>query len=157
MFKSWRGDNVVKLQTISIHTACLAVRSGLNRLYPFTITVDGQTCASVTTGTSRSVDVTCSSIMDGQVVRVTRTNDTQMLNLCEFQVWGKYQHLHLTNPYFDMKRCVCRRTIFFAPWLEASLQNIYNAVISESIWVTDINIRSTDKHNRPRVSPLMFW
>ena len=69
------------------------VSPGIYRMYPFTITVDGQVCASVSDNGNRprSYDVTCPSIMYGQVVRFSRTSDTDMLNLCEFEVFGKYQ------------------------------------------------------------------
>ena len=74
---------------VALYVACCFICSGNYRLYPFTITVDGQTCASVSFTTSREVDVMCSSIMNGQVVRLTRTSGPDMLNMCEFQVFGK--------------------------------------------------------------------
>ncbi|XP_070184882.1 uncharacterized protein [Littorina saxatilis] len=58
-----------------------------SRLYPFTITVDGQTCVSVTSAAgTRENSVTCSSVMYGRVVRLNVTMPGQMLNLCEFQI-----------------------------------------------------------------------
>ncbi|XP_070191864.1 uncharacterized protein [Littorina saxatilis] len=61
--------------------------SPYNRLYPFTITVDGQTCVSVTSAASnRENSVTCSSVMYGRVVRLNVTMPGRMLNLCEFQI-----------------------------------------------------------------------
>ncbi|XP_070191584.1 uncharacterized protein [Littorina saxatilis] len=58
-----------------------------SRLYPFTITVDGQTCVSVTSAAgNRENSVTCSSVMYGRVVRLNVTMPGLMLNLCEFQI-----------------------------------------------------------------------
>ncbi|XP_070191771.1 uncharacterized protein [Littorina saxatilis] len=61
-----------------------------DRLYPFIITVDNKTCVNVTSPTSniiRSNSVTCSSVMYGQVVRLTLTETNRTLNLCEFQIF----------------------------------------------------------------------
>ena len=66
------------------------VSTVINRLYPFTVTVDGQQCATVTSMSSRSVSVTCSAgVMYGRVVRLTRKGSDQPLNLCEFQILGE--------------------------------------------------------------------
>ncbi|XP_070183169.1 receptor-type tyrosine-protein phosphatase epsilon-like [Littorina saxatilis] len=61
-----------------------------DRLYPFIITVDNKTCVNVTSPTSNtntSNSVTCSSVMYGQVVRLTLTKTNKTLNLCEFQIF----------------------------------------------------------------------
>ena len=81
--------------TKRLYIGCCVVCSGNNRLYPFNITVDGQPCASVPSGTTRSVDVTCSNIMYGQRVRITRTTAGDFLNMCEFQVLGKFLIQHV--------------------------------------------------------------
>ncbi|XP_070184126.1 uncharacterized protein [Littorina saxatilis] len=60
-----------------------------DRLYPFIITVDNKTCVNVTSPTNntiRSNSVMCSSVMYGQVVRLTLTTN-RTLNLCEFQIF----------------------------------------------------------------------
>ncbi|XP_070191898.1 multiple epidermal growth factor-like domains protein 11 [Littorina saxatilis] len=60
-----------------------------DRLYPFIITVDNKTCVNVTSpqnNTIRSNSVMCSSVMYGQVVRLTLTTN-RTLNLCEFQIF----------------------------------------------------------------------
>ncbi|XP_076468976.1 uncharacterized protein LOC143299576 [Babylonia areolata] len=62
------------------------------RLYPFTITVDGQQCASIQSISSSRVDVTCSAVMYGQTVRITRQSaglleDERTLNMAEMQIW----------------------------------------------------------------------
>ncbi|XP_070184883.1 uncharacterized protein [Littorina saxatilis] len=60
-----------------------------DRLYPFIITVDNKTCVNVTSptnNTTRSNSVMCSSVMYGQVVRLTLTTN-RPLNLCEFQIF----------------------------------------------------------------------
>ncbi|XP_070184128.1 uncharacterized protein [Littorina saxatilis] len=58
-----------------------------SRLYPFTITVDGQTCVSVTSAAgNRKNSVTCSSVMYGRVVRLNVATPGRMLNLCELQI-----------------------------------------------------------------------
>ncbi|XP_076469550.1 uncharacterized protein LOC143299914 isoform X3 [Babylonia areolata] len=64
------------------------------RLYPSNITVDGQQCASIQSipSNSRRVDVTCSSVMYGQTVRITRQSaglswDARTLNMAEMQIW----------------------------------------------------------------------
>ncbi|XP_070183388.1 scavenger receptor class F member 1-like isoform X2 [Littorina saxatilis] len=54
------------------------------------ITVDNKTCVNVTSptnNTTRSNSVTCSSVMYGQVVRLTLTKTNKTLNLCEFQIF----------------------------------------------------------------------
>ncbi|KAL8560997.1 hypothetical protein ACOMHN_050077 [Nucella lapillus] len=66
------------------------------RLYPFVITVDNKTCAKVTTFSSdtRNQTVTCSAIMKGQTVRITRQSNTgesngdMTLNMCEMEIYG---------------------------------------------------------------------
>ncbi|KAL8560994.1 hypothetical protein ACOMHN_050074 [Nucella lapillus] len=65
------------------------------RLYPSVITVDNKTCAKVTTFPSdtRNQTVTCSAIMKGQTVRITRQGNTgdingdRTLNMCEMEIY----------------------------------------------------------------------
>ncbi|KAL8606158.1 hypothetical protein ACOMHN_067141 [Nucella lapillus] len=67
------------------------------RLYPFTITVDNQFCASATAsdfpGNTRTKTVTCSTILSGQRVRITRqasSSDSiyeRILNMCEMEIY----------------------------------------------------------------------
>ncbi|KAL8617493.1 hypothetical protein ACOMHN_062704 [Nucella lapillus] len=66
------------------------------RLYPSVITVDGHTCAKVTTfpNDTRKLTVTCSDIMEGQTVRITRldisseSKGDRTLNMCEMEIYG---------------------------------------------------------------------
>ncbi|KAL8605903.1 hypothetical protein ACOMHN_059693 [Nucella lapillus] len=59
------------------------------RLYPSTITVDQQTCGSITSFPylNRKREVTCSSVKYGQTVRITRQGSDKPLNMCEMQIW----------------------------------------------------------------------
>jgi hypothetical protein len=60
-----------------------------NRLYPYTITVDGATCVNVGAGDVTAQHVVCSSILTGRVVRLQKTGGDCCLNLCELQIYGK--------------------------------------------------------------------
>ncbi|XP_076469563.1 uncharacterized protein LOC143299916 isoform X2 [Babylonia areolata] len=71
-------------RTYPVYNVTVWARDRYNRrLYPSTITVDGQTCAVVTSNTRRK-KVTCSDVMYGQKVRISRQG---LLNLCEVQIW----------------------------------------------------------------------
>nr|AJA37894.1 fucolectin-related molecule [Littorina littorea] len=84
-----------------------------HRLYPFTITVDNQTCVSVTSAPStRSLSVRCTSVMYGQVVRLTLKKTSQSLNLCEFQIfecdagrWGDRCEYYRCGRYCAIGKC----------------------------------------------------
>ncbi|KAL8606150.1 hypothetical protein ACOMHN_067133 [Nucella lapillus] len=59
------------------------------RLYPSTITVDQQTCGSITSFPylNRKREVTCSSVTYGRTVRITRQGSDMAINMCEMQIW----------------------------------------------------------------------
>ncbi|XP_070182356.1 uncharacterized protein, partial [Littorina saxatilis] len=73
-----------------VHNITVWARDKLsNRLYPFTITVDGQTCVSnVSDPGTRNLSVRCTSVMYGRVVRLTLMKKPETLNLCELQIFG---------------------------------------------------------------------
>ncbi|XP_070205136.1 scavenger receptor class F member 1-like isoform X2 [Littorina saxatilis] len=76
-------------RTYPVYTITVWARTGfLYRLYPFIITVDDQLCVNVTSPSiTRKNSVTCSSVLYGQVVRLTFRRTDQPLNLCEFQIF----------------------------------------------------------------------
>jgi hypothetical protein len=66
--------------------------SDSNRLYPFKITVDGATCATVTSGgggVQPMVNVTCSPPLRGRKVRLQKTGGECCLNLCELEIYRR--------------------------------------------------------------------
>ncbi|XP_076468722.1 uncharacterized protein LOC143299422 [Babylonia areolata] len=78
-----------------VHDITVWARPGFEeRLYPSTITVDGQQCASIQSipSNTRRVDVTCPAVMYGQRVRITRQSaglhgNARTLNMAEMQIW----------------------------------------------------------------------
>ncbi|XP_070183691.1 platelet endothelial aggregation receptor 1-like isoform X2 [Littorina saxatilis] len=76
-------------RTYPVHDIIVWARTGYSdRLYPFTITVDNQTCVNVTSDPgTRSHSVTCTAVMYGQLVRLTLMKKTETLNLCELQIF----------------------------------------------------------------------
>ncbi|XP_070203468.1 multiple epidermal growth factor-like domains protein 11 [Littorina saxatilis] len=64
-----------------------ALENGTDYLCPFTITVDNQTCVNETSYQgSPNTSVTCDSVTYGQVVRLSRTQNDNILAFCEFQI-----------------------------------------------------------------------
>ncbi|KAK7089472.1 hypothetical protein V1264_024869 [Littorina saxatilis] len=73
-----------------VHDITVWGRGGqTHRLYPFTITVDGQQCARAVSG-GRQHSVTCATVINGRVVRLARDYRSDWdfsLNMCELEVW----------------------------------------------------------------------
>jgi hypothetical protein len=63
-----------------------------NRLYPFKVTVDGATCATVTSGgggVQPMANVKCNQPLNGRKVRLQHIGGDCCLNLCEVEIYGR--------------------------------------------------------------------
>ncbi|KAL8617487.1 hypothetical protein ACOMHN_062698 [Nucella lapillus] len=89
----WEVDLGQPYPVYNIDLWARAVLKG--QLYPSNITVDNKTCAEVTTFPSdtRELTVTCSAIMKGRKVRITRQGNTgesnrdRVMNMCEMEIY----------------------------------------------------------------------